>query len=50
MNSKHTMLADNIQLKFGRRHILSDVSIQCETGSIIGLLGRNGTCPQDTSD
>ncbi len=26
LNTNHTLLADNIQLKFGRRHILSDVS------------------------
>jgi len=43
MNSNHhTLLADNIQLAFGPRRMLSDVSIQCETGSITGLLGRNG--------
>ena len=44
MNSNHHILvADNIQLEFGPRPILSDISIQCETGSITGLLGRNGT-------
>jgi ABC-type multidrug transport system ATPase subunit len=39
----HTLLADNIQLAFGPRRILSDISIRCETGSITGLLGRNGS-------
>jgi ABC-type multidrug transport system ATPase subunit len=39
----HTLLADNIQLAFGPRRILSDISIRCETNSITGLLGRNGT-------
>ena len=39
----HTLLADSIQLAFGSRRILSDISIRCETGSITGLLGRNGT-------
>jgi ABC-type multidrug transport system ATPase subunit len=43
MNNNHTLLADNIQLQFGSRSILSAVSIRCETGSITGLLGRNGT-------
>jgi ABC-type multidrug transport system ATPase subunit len=43
MNSNHHILvADNIQLAFGSRRILSDISIHCETGSITGLLGRNG--------
>jgi ABC-type lipopolysaccharide export system ATPase subunit len=38
----HTLEADGIQLEFGLRKILSDVYIKCETGKIIGLLGRNG--------
>ena len=39
---KHTLEADSIQLEFGLRSILSDIHIQCETGKITGLLGRNG--------
>ena len=39
---KHTLEADSIQLEFGLRPILSDIHIQCETGKITGLLGRNG--------
>lgn len=39
---KHTLAADGIQLSFNQRRILSDVYIQCETGKITGLLGRNG--------
>jgi lipopolysaccharide export system ATP-binding protein len=39
---KHTLEADSIQLEFGLRSILSDIHIQCETGRITGLLGRNG--------
>lgn len=39
---KHTLAADGIQLSFNHRRILSDIYIQCETGKITGLLGRNG--------
>ncbi|MBN9381435.1 MAG: ATP-binding cassette domain-containing protein [Chitinophagaceae bacterium] len=38
----HTLTADSIQLEFGLRPILSDIYIQCQTGKITGLLGRNG--------
>src|SRR4051794_14232963 len=38
----HTLEADGIQLEFGLRRILSDVYLKCQTGEIIGLLGRNG--------
>lgn len=37
-----TLEADSIQLHFGLRSILSDVYLKCETGTITGLLGRNG--------
>lgn len=33
---------DSIQLQYGQRKILSDVYVCCETGSVVGLLGRNG--------
>lgn len=39
---KHVLEADGIQLEFDGRKILSDIYIQCETGKITGLLGRNG--------
>lgn len=32
----------SLQLSFGRKRILSDVYISCRTGSVTGLLGRNG--------
>ncbi|MFN3298553.1 MAG: ATP-binding cassette domain-containing protein [Sediminibacterium sp.] len=35
--------ADGIQLQFGGRVILSDVYLRCSMGSILGLLGRNGS-------
>lgn len=39
---KHVLEADGIQLEFNGRKILSDIYLKCETGKIIGLLGRNG--------
>lgn len=39
---KHIFEADGIQLAFGENRILSDIYLKCETGSITGLLGRNG--------
>ncbi|HXU26201.1 MAG TPA: ATP-binding cassette domain-containing protein, partial [Bacteroidia bacterium] len=38
----HTLEADSISLHFGLKKILSNVYINCQTGSITGLLGRNG--------
>jgi lipopolysaccharide export system ATP-binding protein len=38
----HTLEADSITLSFGHRPILSDIYIECRTGGITGLLGRNG--------
>ena len=38
----HTLEADGVQLQYGEWKVLSDVYIKCETGSVTGLLGRNG--------
>jgi len=38
----HTLEADSILFEFGTRKILSDIYLKCETGKIIGILGRNG--------
>lgn len=38
----HKLEVDSIQLEFGQRRILTDIYFKCETGSITGLLGRNG--------
>lgn len=38
----HTLEVDGVQLTFGHKRILNDVYFKCETGSITGLLGRNG--------
>lgn len=40
---KHVLEIDSIQKKFDLKRILSDVYLKCETGDIIGLLGRNGS-------
>ena len=40
---KHVLEIDSIQKKFDLKSILSDVYLKCETGDIIGLLGRNGS-------
>lgn len=34
---------DSVSKTFGPNRILSDIYLKCETGEIIGLLGRNGT-------
>jgi ABC-type multidrug transport system ATPase subunit len=39
----HVLEIDGVQLSFEGRKILSGIYLQCETGKITGLLGRNGT-------
>jgi ABC-type multidrug transport system ATPase subunit len=39
----HTLETDGVQLAFDDRKILSDIYMQCKTGKITGLLGRNGS-------
>ena len=38
----HKLEIDSIQFEFNGRKILSDIYLQCETGKITGLLGKNG--------
>jgi ABC-type multidrug transport system ATPase subunit len=38
----HRLEIDSIHLQYGQRKILSDVYLLCQTGSVVGLLGRNG--------
>jgi lipopolysaccharide export system ATP-binding protein len=38
---------DSVMMSFNGRNILSDIYLKCETGDIIGLLGRNG-CGKST--
>lgn len=39
----HILEADSIQKRFGEKPVVSDVYLKCQTGEIIGLLGRNGS-------
>lgn len=39
----HKLEIDSVLFGFGSRKLLSDVYLKCETGKIIGLIGRNGT-------
>lgn len=39
---KHILEVDSIQLEFWGKRILSDIYFKCETGSITGVLGKNG--------
>lgn len=39
----HTLEVDSVNLSFGERRILSDIYLKCETGKVMGLLGRNGS-------
>lgn len=34
---------DSVNLSFGTRSILSSVAVECRTGDIVGILGRNGS-------
>lgn len=38
----HNFVADGVELSFGDRKILNDIYLTCCTGTITGLLGRNG--------
>jgi len=42
-----TLEIDSVTMTFGHRRILSDIYLKCQTGDIIGLLGRNG-CGKST--
>jgi len=37
------LLADSIRKSFNEKQVLTDVFLKCQTGDIIGLLGRNGS-------
>lgn len=40
--NKHILEFDGIELSFGTHSVLSSVYMKCETGKIVGLMGRNG--------
>lgn len=39
----NTLEVDSVSLAFGGRKVLTDVYLKCETGDVVGLLGRNGS-------
>jgi len=39
----HTLQVKSITHSFGKRNILSQCSIECKTGEVIGIFGRNGS-------
>ena len=40
---EYTLAFDGIELSYGSHAVLSSVYMKCETGKIIGLMGRNGS-------
>ncbi len=40
---KNILEIDGVILNFGGNRVLSDVYLKCNTGEIVGILGRNGT-------
>lgn len=43
----HKLEVDSVRYRIGERQLLTDVYLACETGEIVGLLGRNG-CGKST--
>lgn len=41
--SRHILEFDSIELSFDSQRILSSIYMKCETGQVVGLLGRNGS-------
>jgi ABC-type lipopolysaccharide export system ATPase subunit len=39
----HTLEFDSLYLEFDLRNVLSSVYMKCQTGNVVGLLGRNGS-------
>lgn len=40
---EHTLEADSIIYNIGTKTLLTDIYLKCQTGEIVGLLGRNGS-------
>lgn len=45
--SKHTLQADSVFKYINGRELLTDCFVKCETGEVVGILGRNG-CGKST--
>ena len=39
----HQLEIDSVNKSFGMNRILTDIYLKCETGNIVGILGRNGS-------
>ena len=39
----HLLEIDSVNKSYGQNRVLTDIYLKCETGDIIGLLGRNGS-------
>lgn len=38
-----TLIAENVSKKFGRRKVITDVSVSIETGTVLSITGSNGS-------
>jgi ABC-type multidrug transport system ATPase subunit len=47
IGKKHSLKVDSVMISFGDLQLLSGVEMSCETGDIVGILGRNG-CGKST--
>jgi ABC-type lipopolysaccharide export system ATPase subunit len=43
----HVLEVDSVNIQYGSRRLLSDIYLDCKTGDIIGIFGRNG-CGKST--
>ena len=39
----HLLEIDSVIKSFGRNNVLTDIYLKCETGDVVGILGRNGS-------
>jgi ABC-type multidrug transport system ATPase subunit len=40
---QHLLEIDSVNKSFGKKRVLTDIYLKCETGDIIGMLGSNGS-------
>jgi len=40
---QHLLEIDSVNKSFGQNRVLTDIYLKCETGDIVGMLGRNGS-------